>query len=726
MHQLEVVDAELLCGGLVGIGSYAFAGCTSLRCMKMPSSLRMIDEYAFIDCEQLVDVVLCEGLRLIERCAFSGCSSLKSFKVPSTVKIIAEDAFQYCEQLEMVELCEGLVRIDEGAFYGCEVLERIKSMKLPSTLKVIGMSAFYGCKQLEDVDLCEGLERIESGAFNGCESLKSMKVPSTVEEIGDQAFCGCEHLVEVDLCEGIDQISMYTFWNCRSLQGMKIPASVKTIGDHAFALCRGLVEVELSEGVEQIEEGAFSCVSLQRVSFPSTTKEIGEEAFFGCLQLKSVELCDGIEKIGTCAFGECFSLRNASIPSGAQVSESSFRGCYDLLRLFGSEEMIIDELTSRFKELPIHKLCYYQSEDVIELLTSTGLLPDNNKVSLIVPSVVHAQDCLGMTPLHILACSSAQNLGLYRFIVANSPSSLITEDKWGCVPLLYAIWSDAPHEIVQFLIDSQKSAFPNHALDWDKMIENLCRAEVSIDAVKRLLDIHQASFPGETLDWQKAAQELAIRFLFDHSNNEDCDSSFRHWGVEIEALNLSGVHQELIQRLMAMQQRFFANESEFELRNMCEEIVQPLTGWWQPGKTEASLDLFHFLVKCNIAERLNKIGVRKWRVCLENQVKMLPLDDLIPLVDINSELVTYEQEYSRLEEAAFLLELALWKSAIDGSMANREECRINCGADMIIPNVLPFLIAPALDEEVDDGADQLPGEDMDQLPDQLQQENDQL
>ena len=39
------------------------------------------------------------------------------------------------------------------------------------------------------------------------------------------------------------------------------------------------------------------------------------------------------------------------------------------------------------------------------------------------------QDCLGMTPLHILACSSIHNLELYRLIVENYPANLITEDS---------------------------------------------------------------------------------------------------------------------------------------------------------------------------------------------------------------------------------------------------------------------------------------------------------
>ena len=153
------------------------------------------------------------------------------------------------------------------------------------------------------------------------------------------------------------------------------------------------------------------------------------------------------------------------------------------MKLFGSQEMFIDAMKSRFDELPIHRLCYYQPEGVTGLLKSTGLIQDNNEVAL--PRVVHGQDCLGMTPLHILACSTTHNLDLlFRFIVANSPSSLITEDKWGCLPILYTIWGGAPDEIVQFLIDEHKSAFPNHILNWDFMMETLCRSGASLDIVK--------------------------------------------------------------------------------------------------------------------------------------------------------------------------------------------------------------------------------------------------
>ena len=49
------------------------------------------------------------------------------------------------------------------------------------------------------------------------------------------------------------------------------------------------------------------------------------------------------------------------------------------------------------------------------------------------------QDCLGMTPLHILACSTVQCLEQYQLMIDKYPANLIVEDAWGAVPLLIAI-----------------------------------------------------------------------------------------------------------------------------------------------------------------------------------------------------------------------------------------------------------------------------------------------
>ena len=325
------------------------------------------------------------------------------------------------------------------------------------------------------------------------------------------------------------------------------------------------------------------------------------------------------------------------------------------------------------------------------------------------------QDCLGMTPLHILACSSTHNIELYECIVAiSTPEGLITEDKWGCPPILYAIWGDAPHEIVELLIDRQKSAFPNHALDWDKMVETLCRAGVSLAIVKRLLNIHQASFSGQSIDWQKAARELTILLLVKYNSSIEFDwegTFFGDWNFLVEFVTTGLANQELVQSMLEIQQRFFSNHIDLDM--LCNELVKPLRLPYVDGTFGTSMEsAFYFLVKYNIPERANSLGVRKWQMAIENSVEMSN-DSTVYLGRIRGYLIECEHEYQWLTEAAFLLELAVWKSAVDESAATtidmRRQCRIRCGAGIIIPNILPFLIAPAFDEDEDNGA----GGDMD-------------
>jgi len=85
------------------------------------------------------------------------------------------------------------------------------------------------------------------------------------------------------------------------------------------------------------------------------------------------------------------------------------------------------------------------------------------------------RDCLGMTPLHILSCSSVHDLELYCVIVEKYPTNLITEDRWGALPILYLFWGAAPSEIIQFFLASYQSLFPGHVFNWTMMVETMGR-----------------------------------------------------------------------------------------------------------------------------------------------------------------------------------------------------------------------------------------------------------
>jgi hypothetical protein len=162
---------------------------------------------------------------------------------------------------------------------------------------------------------------------------------------------------------------------------------------------------------------------------------------------------------------------DANVDIGIFGGQSTAEWC-DLYLLFRSIAEIIRNLKLRFDGLRVHSLVYfqpYQKGELQRLITSGNELdPTGNQ-----------QDCLGMTPLHILACSSVHNLEVYRLIVEKYPANLITEDRWRATPLLYAVWGGAPTEIIEFLLYSYSLLYPDYIFNWTMMVETMGRCHMS-------------------------------------------------------------------------------------------------------------------------------------------------------------------------------------------------------------------------------------------------------
>ena len=131
----------------------------------------------------------------------------------------------------------------------------------------------------------------------------------------------------------------------------------------------------------------------------------------------SVELSESVSRLGDLVFAACPSLRNITIPSDSEIVLSAFDKCTDLKQLFGTQAQIISTLKHRFGNLPIHKIIYYHSYNSLtseQLGNATNMRSGQSRPlrSKLDPTG-NRQDSLGMTPLHILACSSVQNIELY-------------------------------------------------------------------------------------------------------------------------------------------------------------------------------------------------------------------------------------------------------------------------------------------------------------------------
>ena len=251
------------------------------------------------------------------------------------------------------------------------------------------------------------------------------------------------------------------------------------------------------------------------------------------------------------------------------------------------------------------------------------------------------QDCLGMTPLHVLSCSTVQDLDLYKVLVEKYPENLIVEDRWGDLPLFYAVLGNhSSSDIVQFLVECYHSLYPNYELDWTKMIATLVGKNETKQAIQNLVDNAQHEcFPEQCIDWSTILDNVCL----------------------------------------------FSQET------------------------------FISLVECSISKRAKAIGVKYWRDELAN-LKYTPRDErtvaaveqrrLAFRAEVDAKLVQYETEYHKLKEATTILELVLWKNKmadfgqgakkrkVDESSV-REHYRINCGADIVIQHVLPYLLPHA-------------------------------
>lgn len=121
-------------------------------------------------------------------------------------------------------------------------------------------------------------------------------------------------------------------------------------------------------------------------------------------------------------------------------------------------------------------------------------------LSIACDSTGNQRDRLGMTPLHIMACSSVQDIESYKVFVEKYPENLITEDSWGALPILYAVWGSVSKDILQFLIDSYQSLYPDHEFNWTVMVESLLSG-LQEETVYKLLDVQQKFFSDQIIDW---------------------------------------------------------------------------------------------------------------------------------------------------------------------------------------------------------------------------------
>ena len=115
----QTINYNEIIYNVTGLGSSAFAGCSSLTSIEIPNSVTSIGNYAFRGCTGLTNIEIPNSVTSIGESAISGCTGLTSIEIPNSVTSIGESAFAGCSSLTSIEIPNSVASIGESAFYNC-------------------------------------------------------------------------------------------------------------------------------------------------------------------------------------------------------------------------------------------------------------------------------------------------------------------------------------------------------------------------------------------------------------------------------------------------------------------------------------------------------------------------------------------------------------------------------------------------------------------------------
>lgn len=164
----------------------------------------------------LIMAILPDNLERIEDWAFMEMDNLVYIRIPDNVKYIGQNAFKGCYFIKENFVNNSELDAEENDYWGAEIVDEeidgmlivnnivvdarrcfCDSVIIPNTVTHIGDDAFHSCHSLTSVTIPNSVTYIGEAAFSDCYDLTSITIPNSVKSIGEEAFYCCEKLTEI-------------------------------------------------------------------------------------------------------------------------------------------------------------------------------------------------------------------------------------------------------------------------------------------------------------------------------------------------------------------------------------------------------------------------------------------------------------------------------------------------------------------------------------------------
>lgn len=327
----------------------AFAGCTQLEDIVLPSAPTEIYYQMFSGCSSLVSIAPLDALERIGRQAFWNCTSL-DIAIPATVTEIDVEAFRNCTSMKHIVLSD--ITLKANAFKDCTGIETIE-LAGPVTCGYETNAPFAGASGavLAHLDVPNDL-------FYGS-AITAFTFDAGCKTLGHRSFAKTSALIGTVNLDGIETINTYAFnesaitgvhfssslismgegaFKQAALAGeLRIPGSLQVVPYHGFDACNALTSLILEEGVKQIYIYAFYNTHLGYISLPTTMEEVYDTSLgeptgelvvrsnlkSGCSlpvsELTTITVSEGVTELPGGIFAGATSLTTLNLPSTLQV-----------------------------------------------------------------------------------------------------------------------------------------------------------------------------------------------------------------------------------------------------------------------------------------------------------------------------------------------------------------------------------------------------------------------
>ena len=233
--------------------------------------------------------------------AFSGCTSMKTLRIPDSVKRVGKGALSGC-----TSSLESIVLPFVGASADITDESNKGMVYLFGHPSGSSWTRDYGLKQVTVTDVATYIPR---SAFEGMTSLQYVNLGENITAIGASAFSNCSNLVSVTLPEKCVSIGARAFADCRA--SITVKGAITSLGLSSF-YNSGITAITLGEGITSIPVKCFEGSSLRSITLPSSVTSVESAAFRNCTRLTGVTV-NSVVTLRSSAFSECSALTNDSL-----------------------------------------------------------------------------------------------------------------------------------------------------------------------------------------------------------------------------------------------------------------------------------------------------------------------------------------------------------------------------------------------------------------------------